>query len=134
MCGGDGVEVADDWWPLMFRCPYCFKKGFSLRAKLGTPFGGNIVCRICGEASRTREGFLFGGIAYLAFFGGVIGALVLVLPMGPYPAFAAFALYCLLLYAMGRLMAPVQRLDAPYLAGLRFGRLVARLFGSIGKH
>ena len=130
MCGGAGVEVADGGCPVTFRCPYCHEGKFTVKAKLLTPFEGNIVCGACGETSRTKQGFLFGGLAFVAFFAGAVGALWLTFRVGPYLSLAAFALFLLGLFALGRLLAPVWRLDAPYRAGFTLGIFFSRLFKS----
>ena len=127
MCGRDGVEVADDGRAMTFRCPYCFGKGFTAKAKLLTPSDGEIVCGVCGETCRAKESFLFGGFVYLAFFASAIGALWLMFWTGPYFALAIFAVFLLGLFALGRLLAPVWRLDAPYRAGFGIGKFLARV-------
>ena len=129
MCEGDGVEVADGGEREMsYRCPYCREKGFTVKVKLFTPTASEIVCDTCGETSRTREGFLFGGFAFLAFFGGAIGALWLTFQIGPYFSLAVFAVFLGGLFALGRLFAPLWRLDAPYRGGFKVGAFLARIF------
>ena len=128
MCGRDGIEVADGGCKVIFRCPYCCEKGFSVKAKMFAPIDGKIVCGACGEISRAKEGFFFGGFAFLAFFSGAVGALWLTIVIGPYFSLAMFVLFLLGLFALGRILAPVWRLDAPYRAGFKLGGFFARVF------
>ena len=112
---------------MIFRCPYCCEKGFSVKAKMFAPVDGKIACGACGETSRAKEGFFFGGFAFLAFFGGAVGALWLTFVIGPYFSLVVFALFLLGLFALGRILAPVWRLDAPYRAGFKLGGFLARV-------
>ena len=112
---------------MTFRCPYCRERGFSAKAKLFVSADGQIACNACGETSRTSTGFLFGGFAYLAFFAGAMVALWMSFQIGPYLSLTAFALFLFGLFALGRVLAPVRRLDAPYRAGFKFGTFCAQL-------
>ena len=114
---------------MSFRCPYCRESGYTAKTKFLTPAEGKIVCGACGETGRTKEGFLFGGFAFLAFFGGAIGAVWLTFQIGPYFSLASLAVCLVGLFALGRLLAPVWRLDAPYHAGFKVGAFLGRVFG-----
>ena len=125
---GNGVEVADGWCEMIFRCPYCGGKGFSVKAKMFAPADGKIRCGACGEASRVKDGFFFGGFAFLAFFGGALGTLWLTFVIDPYFSLAVFASLLLGLFALGRILAPLRRLDAPYRAGFKLGGFLVSVF------
>ena len=92
------------------------------------PADGKIRCGACGETSRVRDGFFFGGFAFLVFFGGAVGTLRLAFIIGLYFSLVVFALFLLGLFALGRILAPLWRLDAPYRAGFKLGSFLASVF------
>ena len=128
MCGGAGVEVTDGGREMIFRCPYCGGKGFSATLKLRTPTNGKIVCAACGESSRTKIGFFFTFFSQLVLQVGAVVALWLSFAIGPYYPVVTFVLAAMVFVAVGRILAPVWRFDAPYRAGFKLGGFLARVF------